>query len=367
MGRFKALVVLVHGIESPLSSHDTMRNVRIALLQQASSRDTFVLTSRASKAPGKTLDGIDTCGERLVAEIEECLGREDFAPSAVQLSFVGHSLGGLIARFAIGLMHQRRLLDRLRPVSYVAVASPHLGVRRASTWLGSLQERAGEALYGRHRTMDQLMMRDTDDARPLLVRLSAGPFLEGLLRFPARTLVSAVQFDHQVTHSSSSITRFNQFNVRGSLYRYAMSFVSSRYHDRLAGFSGFPQEYESVLAYHASAKRHDAVVRLGSGASATTLTTYSRHASSFRQHPHEADSGDPEIAHDDPLVLECLKNLSVVEWRRMDFEVNSMFAHDTLVASPTLWFCGVTNPTSFGWKVLVKIAKVMAIDRERAT
>ena len=44
---------------------------------------------------------------------------------------VGHSLGGLIARSAVGWLYERGYLGRLLiPVSYVGLAVPHLGVRR---------------------------------------------------------------------------------------------------------------------------------------------------------------------------------------------------------------------------------------------
>ena len=52
-----------------------------------------------------TYDGIETGGERVTQEIEETL--EECARSGQtikKLSVVGYSLGGLIARYAIGLL-----------------------------------------------------------------------------------------------------------------------------------------------------------------------------------------------------------------------------------------------------------------------
>ena len=50
--------------------------------------------------PGlQTTDGIDQCGMRLAEEIKGVVARN---PSLEYISVLGHSMGGLIARYAIG-------------------------------------------------------------------------------------------------------------------------------------------------------------------------------------------------------------------------------------------------------------------------
>jgi hypothetical protein len=380
-------------------SKETLSNLKICLLQQAGLRNAFVLQSRVNK--GRTRDGIANIAARLVCEIEECC-RENGLTDQVEISFVGHSLGGIVVRYAIYLLFSQGYFRARRfvPVSFVAIASPHLGVRRADTAMGLFQGWGGEFLYGGSKTLDELMLRDKDEAGvPLLVRMAANEFLEALrfvygcgnvrnlTRFFSLfeiTLVSAIAFDHQVTHSSSSICLYNQFDVGWNAFgRYLMSFVSSKYHDRLVGFSGFSPEYEKVLAYHSagffgfpcfllffsgnsslfvySAKRQDTVLEFGS---LRVFLGPGDHAKRYKSHPHELQKGFPEIESSNPFVVACARGLQTLRLRRMDFEVQSMFVHDTLVASPTISCCGVSNTTKYGWKVLVKIAKVMSLDYE---
>lgn len=47
----------------------------------------------------QTYDGIDTCGDRLALEIQSKI--EDY-PSLEKISLLGHSMGGLLVRFAAG-------------------------------------------------------------------------------------------------------------------------------------------------------------------------------------------------------------------------------------------------------------------------
>jgi hypothetical protein len=64
-----------------------------------------------------TYDGIEVCGERVTNEIEENL--EELAREGIQVkkfSVIGYSLGGLVARYAIGLLYHRGLFDKIEPV-----------------------------------------------------------------------------------------------------------------------------------------------------------------------------------------------------------------------------------------------------------
>ena len=60
----------------------------------------------------RTFDGIDICGERVCAEIEAVLDRVQAAGGKItRLSMVGYSLGGLICRYALGVLETRNVLD----------------------------------------------------------------------------------------------------------------------------------------------------------------------------------------------------------------------------------------------------------------
>lgn len=61
-----------------------------------------------------TYDGIECGGERVCLEIEEELELIKRRGGKIKkISIVGYSLGGLVARYAIGLLHARGVLDDL--------------------------------------------------------------------------------------------------------------------------------------------------------------------------------------------------------------------------------------------------------------
>ncbi len=83
-----------------------------------------------------TYDGIETGGERVCVEIEEQLAaREEKGGKFAKLSIVGYSLGGLVARYAIGLLYANGVLDKLECM----VRRPPLCVSRG----GSRRARPG--------------------------------------------------------------------------------------------------------------------------------------------------------------------------------------------------------------------------------
>ncbi|KAF5973810.1 hypothetical protein FBULB1_8095 [Fusarium bulbicola] len=96
------LCVLVHGLWGN-SSH--MRNVAEALRDQYSEEELYILS--AEKNCGNfTYNGIELGGERVCAEIEEKLRSiEEQGGKITKLSIAGYSLGGLVSRYAVGLLY----------------------------------------------------------------------------------------------------------------------------------------------------------------------------------------------------------------------------------------------------------------------
>lgn len=75
----------------------------------------------------QTYEGIDGCGERLVEEIHGLMAQY---PLLEEISILGHSMGGLIARYAMGRLYDAetgRIAGRLLPVHFIGMACPHLG------------------------------------------------------------------------------------------------------------------------------------------------------------------------------------------------------------------------------------------------
>lgn len=111
----------------PRPTHISKRKQAISslLAEHLDPSATLLVVSHCNERE-KTFDGIDTCGERLAAEIRQVAAAH---PGLQRISILGHSMGGLISRYAVG-----RLFDAsagtvagLRPSHFVAMATPNLG------------------------------------------------------------------------------------------------------------------------------------------------------------------------------------------------------------------------------------------------
>lgn len=217
------LCVLVHGVRPPFPS-PIPPNTNPPSPQQLWGNPTHMLsiakTLRAAHPPSSlyillttsnsgmhTYDGIHTCGERVCHEIEQTLALH---PSLVKLSVVGYSLGGLVARYAIGLLHAQGTLDALECKNFAAFASPFLGVRSPrGGWRGAAWNFLGSrtlAASGR-----QLFGEDGFEGtgRPLVEVLAdgRGVFARGLGRFGRRTVYANVVNDRTAEWYTTGVDR----------------------------------------------------------------------------------------------------------------------------------------------------------------
>ncbi|GJV45167.1 putative alpha/beta hydrolase, partial [Tanacetum coccineum] len=111
-----------------------------------------------------TFDGVDQMGERLAEEVMEVTKHW---PEVSKISFIAHSLGGLVVRYAIGRLYENSSSEAkivgLQPVNFITAATPHLGSRGhrqlpllcgLSSALGSLKRRVAYANANYDRTED---------------------------------------------------------------------------------------------------------------------------------------------------------------------------------------------------------------------
>lgn len=162
-----------------------------------------------------TYDGIETGGERVAQEIEEEL--EELARAGhkiTKISMIGYSLGGLVARYAIGLLYHKGWFDKLEPVNFTTFATPHLGARTPALgyhnqlWnvIGArLLSVSGRQLF----TIDKF--RDT--GRPLLGVL-ADPdsvFMRALALFKHRSLYANIVNDRSAVYYTTSFSKIDPF------------------------------------------------------------------------------------------------------------------------------------------------------------
>lgn len=162
-----------------------------------------------------TYDGIELGGERVTQEIEDTL--EELARNGQvinKLSVVGYSLGGLVARYAIGLLYHKGWFDKLEPVNFTTFASPHLGVR---TPLLGFHNHIWNVVGARTLSTSgrQLFTIDRfrDTGRPLL-SVIADPdsiFIKALAKFKHRSLYANIVNDRSAVYYTTGISRTDPF------------------------------------------------------------------------------------------------------------------------------------------------------------
>ncbi|RDX91177.1 Rog1, partial [Mucuna pruriens] len=170
-----------------------------------------------------TLDGVDVMGERLALEVLEVIQNK---PNMRKISFVAHSVGGLVARYAIGRLYRPPkkgntedscneeskkgsvgTIGGLEAVNFITVATPHLGSRGNKQVPFLLGVPAFEKVASRH-----LFLTDDDEGKPPLLERMVEDygdlyFISALRTFKRRFAYSNVDYDHIVGWRTSSIRR----------------------------------------------------------------------------------------------------------------------------------------------------------------
>ncbi len=115
------LIVLSHGLMGRPTDLDYLAGLLIS--QQGS----LVLQSKANEYIN-SLKGIPFGAKKLA---EEIISFKNQNPSVKNISFVGNSLGGLYARYALKLLHNSsdNSICGLTPHKFMTIATQHLGVR----------------------------------------------------------------------------------------------------------------------------------------------------------------------------------------------------------------------------------------------
>ncbi|KAJ4823770.1 hypothetical protein Tsubulata_012086 [Turnera subulata] len=234
------LVIMVNGIVG--SSADW----RYAAEQFVKKLPDKVIVHRSECNYSKlTFDGVDLMGDRLA---EEVLGVVRRRPEVRKISFVAHSLGGLVARYAVARLFapvpklalsspsgnslsgdhstSAQCLEQpygsriagLEPINFITFATPHLGSRGNKQLpflcgLPFLERRASQTahlLVG--RTGKHLFLTDKDDGKPPLLLQMVNDsddlrFISALRAFRRRVAYANANYDHMVGWRTSSIRR----------------------------------------------------------------------------------------------------------------------------------------------------------------
>ncbi|CAC9893038.1 unnamed protein product, partial [Aureobasidium pullulans] len=205
------LCILIHGL---WGNPKHLKNLATSLQAEYPQDKLHVLVTK-SNSNSFTYDGIELGGERTANEVEEEIKKlEEGGNKITKISIVGYSLGGLVARYVVGLLYSKGYFDRIQPVNFTTFATPHLGVRSPllgpHNYLWNVLGARTLSTSGRQLfTVDSF--RDT--GRPLLTIL-ADPnsvFIRGLAQFKHRTLYANIVNDRSVVYYTSCITYKDPF------------------------------------------------------------------------------------------------------------------------------------------------------------
>lgn len=243
------LIVMVNGIIG------SAQNWRYAAKQfvKAYPKDVLVHCSESNSAM-LTFDGVDVMGKRLADEVLSIVQKH---PNLQKISFICHSLGGLVARYAIAVLYGKDFtrksheengdceLDKskdsvsedkykgkiagLDPVNFITSATPHLGSRghkQVPLFCGlyTLEKVASHTARILGRTGKHLFLTDSHDGKPPLLLQMVNDsedlqFISALQSFKRRVAYANVRYDFLVGWSTSSLRRRNELPKRRHLLK----------------------------------------------------------------------------------------------------------------------------------------------------
>jgi len=202
------LLVLIHGMwgnPGHLAHMDKIiREVKSSSENTVSDEPELAVLVAKTNRDESTYDGIDWGGERVTQEVdfpfaypsfiflltpskilEDVQHYENQGKKVTRFSVMGYSLGGLLARYVIGyvvpvlrcaqwsdtvlrILHQNKFFEKVTPVNFNTVATPHVGIPRLPSTLSAIANYIGPRFLS--RTGEQFFCVDTwsPRGRPLL-------------------------------------------------------------------------------------------------------------------------------------------------------------------------------------------------------
>ncbi|KDR80681.1 hypothetical protein GALMADRAFT_61407 [Galerina marginata CBS 339.88] len=165
------LLVLIHGMwGNPEHLAEAARIARETHSEPSSNGITLHVLVAESIKEESTYDGVDWGGERIAKEVVDTVkGLEEKGDSVIRFSVTGYSLGGLIARYCIGVLHQQHFFDKVEPVNFNTIATPHCGLPRYPSFFSSITSKLGPKLLSRTGEQFYCVDKWSPQGRPLLV------------------------------------------------------------------------------------------------------------------------------------------------------------------------------------------------------
>lgn len=180
--RKKHLIILTHGLHSNVSSDMQYIMEQIYQMQKYYTDEQLIVDGYKGNVC-QTERGVKYLGQRVAEYIVNELYDED----VTKISFVAHSLGGLVQTLAIGYIAVSYpwFFERVKPVNFITFASPLLGtVTDNPAYINLLLSFGVIGKTGQDLNLDI----DADCEKPLLYLLPGEPIKNILKKFEKRTI-----------------------------------------------------------------------------------------------------------------------------------------------------------------------------------
>lgn len=193
------LVVLTHGLHSNVTADLFYLKEQIENSQKYYDNEQIVVKGFA-KNVCKTEKGVKYLG----AQLAEYIVKELYNDRVNKISFVGHSLGGLVQTFAIAYISVNYpwFFERVTPINFVTLASPLLGIVTDNPAYVKMFLSFG--IVGK-TGQDLGLEKPSSKERPLLYLLPGTPTKHILSRFKRRTVYANATNDGIVPLYTSAL------------------------------------------------------------------------------------------------------------------------------------------------------------------
>ncbi|KAF8311489.1 DUF676-domain-containing protein [Clavulina sp. PMI_390] len=200
---------------------DTMyqRFIKLSASDESGGEYEYIVHAAESNQEQNTYDGIDWGGERLVKEVSAAYSRSVPGCRLVtRFSITGYSLGGLLARYVVGALHAQGFFERVEPVNFNTIATPHLGIPRYPGFFSGVASVVGPRFLGRTGQQFYHVDKWSEDGRSLL-EIMADPdsvFFAALKRFQNVMIFANTVNDTTVPYLSAAIETEDPFLERAT-------------------------------------------------------------------------------------------------------------------------------------------------------
>ncbi|KAG6894941.1 hypothetical protein C0992_003848 [Termitomyces sp. T32_za158] len=202
------LLVLIHGMwGNPGHLSELKRIITETYASSLDDNQIEVLVAQTN-SENSTYDGIDWGGERVAQEVAEKVAElEEDGKTVKRFSVTGYSLGGLIARYLIGILYQRGFFTKVAPTNFSTIATPHIGLPRYQSFISAVTSSLGPKLLSRTGEQFYLVDQWSASGRPL-IEVMADPcrvFYRALQSFQHIRIYANAVHDLTVPYVTSAI------------------------------------------------------------------------------------------------------------------------------------------------------------------